>query len=738
MASPISSALAKLDSSLQTLQVQVDSLRAGLEVNDSQLNYSLADTSQNAAMVRDLIRVERPDAAWGDRASLERLLLDLEVAAQQRRNEQRRMRLLDLADEFEAGSIRHRSESRTASLNSLRADAIQQLRSDAALPQQEKELPGPEASEWLHWACNLSEERDGAALNVLRNDFAAVDQFAGEMEESYWTPGERLRRSAPQVTAPPPPRRPEPPTYASKPPAPPSGGDYGKPSHNVGSRPEPAPQNSNYAAAVARAYERPSGVSTPPAEARRAESFAHTQMSSVAVAPEPEIQAPPVPKVCDRCGATYTNAYHVCPIIEPPRSAAAAAPTVARPSYPVADKPKTSGNGSSPGTAVAVQAASVPVAPAPVAVAAAPPPVVNKPVQAPKAEPTPKPAAKAQEKAPEKKTRKEKRRAAAEAAAAAATTVAKVEAAPTPAPAPAEAPRPKSFSESVPARVAAEPVSESWSTKWQTLKTDGGEALKDGNWTKYAFAPELLAVVAVLLVAMVGGIMWMSHRGTSTTPASTTVAQNTAATQTPATTPATGAPLTAAPTTPATQTGKPSDTQSKQQDQNASKNSQDNNQQKEVTTPPAQVLSVAPEAPKAGTPVVKEEASAEIAPPSVNTASGANGMGNIVKDLSASVPKLANQKLRVSSGVAQGQLLSLVNPQYPSAARQERVEGTVVLQALIGKDGSVQKLTVVSGPNMLTKAAMEAVKQWRYKPFTLNGESVEADTQINVNFKLGD
>ena len=113
-------------------------------------------------------------------------------------------------------------------------------------------------------------------------------------------------------------------------------------------------------------------------------------------------------------------------------------------------------------------------------------------------------------------------------------------------------------------------------------------------------------------------------------------------------------------------------------------------------------------------------------------------MGNIVKDLSASVPKLANQKLRVSSGVAQGQLLARVNPQYPTAARQERVEGTVVLQAVIDKDGSVKKLTVVSGPNMLTKAAMDAVRQWRYKPFTLNGESVEADTQINVNFKLGE
>lgn len=728
MASPISSALAKLDGSLQALQAQVDALYAGLEINDSQLNYSLADTSQNAAMVRDLIRAERPDAAWGDRGSLERLIRDLEVAAQQRRNEQRRMRLLDLADEFEAGSIRHRSESRTASLNGLRMDAIQQLRADAAVPEQQKELPGPEASEWLHWACNLSEERDGAAINLLRTEFAAVDQFAGEMEETYWTPGERVRRSSAQPPAPLPPRRPEPPAYASKPPAPPS--DYGKPSYNVGSRPEPVPQNSNYAAAVARAYDRPSGASPSLAS--------HSQMSSVAVAPEPEILAPPATKYCDKCGATYTDAYHVCPTPEPPpRPAVTPAPAVARPSYPVADKPKAGSNGSSVTPAMPVQAA----APAPVVAAAAPAPAVSKPVvQAPKVEP-PKPVAKVQEKVSEnKKTRREKRRAAAEAAAAAAAvTAVAVPAAPAPAPAPApvEVARPKAAAAApAPAKVAAGSKPESWSTKWEILKTDGGEALKDGNWSKYAFAPESLAAVALLLVVVIGGIMWMSHKGTGTKTPATTVAQNTMPAQTPETAPANATPQATAPATAATQTSKPSDTQSKQ-DQ---KSNQDNTTQKETTTPSAQVLSPPPEAPKPSTPVVKEEASAaDNAPPSLGAVSGsANGMGSIVKDVSASVPKLANQKLRVSSGVAQGQLLARVNPQYPTAARQERVEGTVVLQAVIAKDGSVQKLTVVSGPNMLTKAAMDAVKQWHYKPFTLNGESVEADTQINVNFKLGD
>ena len=94
------------------------------------------------------------------------------------------------------------------------------------------------------------------------------------------------------------------------------------------------------------------------------------------------------------------------------------------------------------------------------------------------------------------------------------------------------------------------------------------------------------------------------------------------------------------------------------------------------------------------------------------------------------------QKVRVSPGVAQGLLIREVKPEYPSLARQARIQGSVILQALIGKDGSVQNLRVISGHPMLVQAAMEAVKQWRYKPYYLNGEPVEVETQVNVNFTL--
>ena len=94
-------------------------------------------------------------------------------------------------------------------------------------------------------------------------------------------------------------------------------------------------------------------------------------------------------------------------------------------------------------------------------------------------------------------------------------------------------------------------------------------------------------------------------------------------------------------------------------------------------------------------------------------------------------------KLRVSSGVAAGMLVHTVKPQYPPLAVQARIQGTVVLQAVIGKDGTIRELRVVSGHPMLAPAAIEAVKQWRYRPYLLNTEPVEVDTQINVNFTLG-
>jgi protein TonB len=112
-------------------------------------------------------------------------------------------------------------------------------------------------------------------------------------------------------------------------------------------------------------------------------------------------------------------------------------------------------------------------------------------------------------------------------------------------------------------------------------------------------------------------------------------------------------------------------------------------------------------------------------------------IGGIVSSVPVAVPKAAPpQKVRVSQGVLQGNILHQVQPQYPPIARAARVAGAVVIKATIGKDGTMKDLQVVSGHPMLVQAALEAVKQWRYKPWVLNGEPVEVDTVITVNFNL--
>ena len=112
-------------------------------------------------------------------------------------------------------------------------------------------------------------------------------------------------------------------------------------------------------------------------------------------------------------------------------------------------------------------------------------------------------------------------------------------------------------------------------------------------------------------------------------------------------------------------------------------------------------------------------------------------IGGIISSTPVAVPKVATpQRVRVSQGVSQGLLIRRVNPTYPPLARQARIQGTVILRAVISKDGSIENLQLVSGHPMLAPAAIEAVKQWRYKPYLLNGEPVEVDTEVQVNFTL--
>jgi len=99
-------------------------------------------------------------------------------------------------------------------------------------------------------------------------------------------------------------------------------------------------------------------------------------------------------------------------------------------------------------------------------------------------------------------------------------------------------------------------------------------------------------------------------------------------------------------------------------------------------------------------------------------------------------PVVAMKPPRVSR-MMEGNLVSRVQPVYPPLARQARIQGAVVLRALISREGLIENLQILSGHPMLAQAAIEAVKQWRYRPYMLNGEPIEVETQVTVNFSLG-
>jgi len=92
--------------------------------------------------------------------------------------------------------------------------------------------------------------------------------------------------------------------------------------------------------------------------------------------------------------------------------------------------------------------------------------------------------------------------------------------------------------------------------------------------------------------------------------------------------------------------------------------------------------------------------------------------------------------VRVGGNVQAARIINRIQPVYPPLARQTRISGTVRLHAIIGKDGTIQQLEVLSGHPLLQQAALDAVRQWRYQPTLLNGDAVEVDTTIDVIFSL--
>ena len=111
-------------------------------------------------------------------------------------------------------------------------------------------------------------------------------------------------------------------------------------------------------------------------------------------------------------------------------------------------------------------------------------------------------------------------------------------------------------------------------------------------------------------------------------------------------------------------------------------------------------------------------------------------LSGLVSSVPTALPTARLTTLKISQGVSQGLLIKRVQPRYPQNALAMRLQGAVQMQATINKEGNISNLKVLSGDAVLARAASDAVRQWRYKPYYLNGEPVEIETQITVNFKL--
>lgn len=130
-----------------------------------------------------------------------------------------------------------------------------------------------------------------------------------------------------------------------------------------------------------------------------------------------------------------------------------------------------------------------------------------------------------------------------------------------------------------------------------------------------------------------------------------------------------------------------------------------------------------------------EEAPAPLPSPLAIESSDASALNGVLSSASSDVARPTLAQTKISQGVSQGLVIKRVQPKYPAAALATHLEGAVLMEVTVNKEGNVVSPKILSGDRTLAAAALEAVRQWRYKPYYLNGEPIEIQTQITINFK---
>jgi hypothetical protein len=180
------STINSLNDSLAALHGSLGKIKAAKSVDISEVIEQLKSAAESSRNLRALVLSELPEASWQNREELDAIVEEISKRIEARNLEQRRFRLLSLATQLERGTIVHRRSVRQTQLQQLRDQATKELRSQAALAQPPA-LPGPEADEWIDWACKLKEPEDADALQSLRNGFARLDEFIANLEPDMWT-----------------------------------------------------------------------------------------------------------------------------------------------------------------------------------------------------------------------------------------------------------------------------------------------------------------------------------------------------------------------------------------------------------------------------------------------------------------------------------------------------------------------------------------------------------------------
>ncbi|MGA2905957.1 MAG: energy transducer TonB [Candidatus Korobacteraceae bacterium] len=760
MSSSWPSALAALDDSLSLPCASVGELKAAKPVDVEEVIQQLKMAAESAHDLRALISSELPGATWENREELDALIEEMRMREQARKLEQLRARLLDLATDLERGEIVHRRALRVQEVSQLRDQAIKELRTKA-LEEAPQTLPGPDASKWIQWACHLQEPDDTESLEGLRNGFPQLDDFVANLEPDMWRAKAREAASPDQEEA-----------------------EKGQKSLEA----EASEQKRSRLLALAMELERGSIVhhrAVRVNELNQLRDQAVEELRSQAgsqaapqTLPGPDaeewvqwacsLQEPEDTEALQTLRNGFAHLDDFIANLELKMWRAEGPATVeTQPARSADDNHHEESALEANGFEEFVMSAG----PIPIGSKAAKPsggrdgergrpqPSSRSTLEAETFRPTPaRTEAEMQQMQAQERALLARIRGVAEQAgnfdhgSASAVTGDAFHAT---AAAPAMAREPvepvvveeEDFLETPAAPASAKqrtgPSLSARALRAMSAAQAGvsdiksrAEELLPEKWR----LPAVAAAVLVLLLVVAGVMYWRLHRvhasggpvnaveGTKLTPGSIANQGNAE--------PAASIGSQTQASSPKPQTEKPP----KPKYQSAAANPPAPTEPTRVASKLDDALRLPATIPKTAPTVNKEDA-----PPSVATGVPGSVPGgvpsalpNTVIDVVRSIPatdaNVAPRKVTVSSGVAQGLLVHQVAPQYPAQAKQLGIAGTVVLQVVIGKDGTVHDVRALRGNPMLTQAAVDAVKQWRYRPYSLNGEPVEADTQISVKF----